>query len=445
MGPKSQKPKSRTKTGCLRSYASRDPGRQQAKKCNAQKPQCSSCAKADVPCIWPDVQVLESRDHRRRDAQFPCAVTQNPPGGLDGAFAARDQPEANILHQAIGVFLPLLDLPTAHSEYGKVRNYIVGIACHNIGVMTALLTCGALFMSTEDALYSARALPYYSQSIVHLQENLKLVQLGSALDEATLDLPTVNVILLCLAGSWGKEVSADHRCHILEACRIFQFRMKHLSKSICRSRNSLLFQRILCESIIHQVCLTQMTMPTLDGSDLNLIEETLWPSIQLELGSRIFSNDSWSTLESPILGLPWQLHKLAFDVNNPKNGSDPDLITLLLHNCEVWKQGLGNMALGSQTVLRGKLHLLALAVLLSSRLSVILETKTPPHTVRRVSLHFQQLNQRLLREARSLLGSSHEMLLMDDTFHGILGLDILKRAIHDSFESSLIEYLLQTK
>ncbi|KAJ5380750.1 uncharacterized protein N7496_003178 [Penicillium cataractarum] len=349
-------------------------------------------------------------------------------------FVTKDQLEANVLHQAVGSFLPLLDLPTAHPDFFKVRNYIVGIACQDAGVMNALLTCGALLMSTEDDIYIARSLQYYSQSIVNFQKNVKHVQSDTRLSEAMLDTLAVN--------SWGEHTLFDHRCHILGACRIYQFRLEHLKDGVNRSRNSRILQRIESESIIHQVCLMQLALPILDDPEHNVILETLWPSIEAELATPLFGQASWSPHESPVLGLPWQIYKLAYDANTTSIANDPEIITFLLRECDIWKQRLEAMALNEQTSLQGRLHLSALSILLYSKL---LQQHQMNESLHSMPLDSHEMSSRPLQDALSILEYFPEFLSLDDTFHGIICLIILKKNINDAIYLAFIENVLNIK
>ncbi|EXJ60026.1 hypothetical protein A1O7_04175 [Cladophialophora yegresii CBS 114405] len=365
-GP-AQRPRLRTKTGCLTCKNRR-------KKCDEERPACHRCRYSGYTCQWPTTDDLIDRRYsshparRKSTSPAPSTATAESNDTQQLSISRKDQYSDNSVTDAtvsrsseaaahqllchdlesvlarhfVDRYYALLLLPSCHPEYyhGWI-NEIQELMLQHKCLRSSVLACAASHLHFVDASPQMQelSLTYYSAAIRGLSE--VLARASSQLENHNGLL--MSIILLYLHGCMGRGTYNDIPRHVNAAIRILKLRLmeRPLSTSISRP-----FDRLAVESVLYQVFL--VTMGSWCGGRLERVAYTFdaafWLRAENLLAqSMLFRIPSTSiSTNSPVLGVPLDLFKLVLSIKrlweSPFGQLDAETLDELRTELEEWER-----------------------------------------------------------------------------------------------------------
>ncbi|KAH7396298.1 hypothetical protein BKA66DRAFT_454846 [Pyrenochaeta sp. MPI-SDFR-AT-0127] len=325
-----QRQRLRTKTGCLTCRSRR-------KKCDEKTPACDRCSLSGRACKWPDSSDLVDRRYtshpRSRYTNSPEATICLRSESTTHVQATCDL-EMFISRHFIEKFYNLLLLPGCHSDFhdGWIKE-IQELMVENRSLQCSVLMNAASHIYNTDNFPGMRhrALDYYSQALRSLASSLAQPK---ALQLTKHNGVLSSVMLLYLHGCVGLGTSSDIPPHLSAAMNLLTLRLSESPLKISRP-----FDRLALESVLYQVFLGSTGLWS-DSVPYHSFDLQFWLQTELLLEQSILFPGHSYTLNSPVLGIPVPLYRLAIQVKNMyQNPLEYDLQAMedLRNEVEAWE------------------------------------------------------------------------------------------------------------
>ncbi|TVY74993.1 putative transcriptional regulatory protein [Fusarium oxysporum f. sp. cubense] len=322
MGVSLQRPKLRAKTGCL-------PCRQQRIKCDEKTPICRACCASRVPrnCEWPSDKDLVDRRFRsfklklRESSKAVKRHYESDPSSSVLRLAmqlpradfvmARERERCDLewaLFREFGRQGPLLLLlPHCSSVFSKAWHHAIRrIMVSRKSLSPALMACAMSLVSARGGLPGMCHVShqYYINSLARLA-----CSLSQGFPEKDDDILITIVLLYAFNFISGSSSCEDQPQHVSAAIKIIISRIQNATSAECSSA----FFRLTLESILFQVFMLNNGLWSGATSYVSLqpLSSELWARCEELLEQPANVDFAQVSLNSPVLGVPWALMRLA--------------------------------------------------------------------------------------------------------------------------------------
>ncbi|KAF4337453.1 hypothetical protein FBEOM_8682 [Fusarium beomiforme] len=320
-----QRPKLRAKTGCL-------PCRQQRIKCDERAPICRACCASRVPrdCQWPSDKDLVDRRFRscklrlREASKAAKCHSQSDPSSsvLTLTISSLQLPRADFilarkrerddlewaLFREFGrrgtmlLLLPHCSSVFSKAWHGSLRRIMVS----RKSLSPALMACAISIVSARGGLPRMCHVShqYYTDSLATLAGSLSQ---GSP--EKDDDILVTIVLLYAFNYISGYSSWEDQPQHVSAAIKIIIFRILHATTA----EGSSPFFRLTLESVLYQVFLLRNGLWSSATSYVSLqpLDSEFWARCDKLLEHPVNLDFAQVSLNSPVLGMPWAVMRLA--------------------------------------------------------------------------------------------------------------------------------------
>lgn len=313
----------RTKTGCLTC-------RQRRKKCDEQRPKCTSCVASKRACTWPTIDLLTDRRNRPRNTiplkssanqcdveqakGATCLVPADSPISLAGSELALrtlgTDLEVAIARHFVDDFYPrLISLDCDQQFRLEWLRSIQESMPHCAGLRYSVLANAAshLFLAGESSRMQDLALRYYTRS---------LRGLGTAISRSDTnewkcgrnDILT-SMIFLYLHGNMGNGTYDDTSTHANAAVQVVE---RRFFQSGAENDLQEPTDRLVVESVVYQIFQLEMGFWS-DDRDKGLsyrFDPRFWLKCERLLRSSSKFPELPDASSSPVLGIPMAVYKM---------------------------------------------------------------------------------------------------------------------------------------
>jgi hypothetical protein len=414
----------RTKTGCLTCKYISDTracygpcltqilGRSRKKKCDEKTPVCGLCSLSKRECQWPTSADLVDRRYashhqsrhsaRSQSPASPSITTKNevtrvswpdtvtlrislPSESVAQLNLSRDL-ELVISRHFIERYYSLLLLPNCHPDfYDGWITEIQHLMVQHKSLHYSVLANGAshLHLLDENNNMQELALNYYSHAIKDLS---KLLTQERRLENHNGLL--MSVMLLYLHGCMGRGTYTDIPQHVSAATRILTLRLFSSQPNITSP-----FDRLAVESVLYQIFLVTTGLWSEDITLDYDFDTRFWVQAETLLDQSLMFPDGSKILNSPVLGVPVSLFRLALSLKQQRHTINRDMVVLealkseveewealVLCDREIDRSSPGESANRSRTFYKDAsyLYILCISLILEQILSSTTATTGPP-------------------------------------------------------------------
>ncbi|KIW17822.1 hypothetical protein PV08_05017 [Exophiala spinifera] len=326
--------------------------RNRKKKCDEARPECLRCKTLGLRCEWPTAGDLVDRrcaSTRTRRSVSPQEHLEPKTAGLEVTSAHRALLDprislfsASTTHQVLkqdlkpvisrhfmDIYYGLLILPNCHPEYywGWIKEIQELMVQHESLQYSVLANAASHIHFIDDSsTMQELALTYYSQALRGLSE---LLVKASQVENHNGLLMTV--MLLYLHGCLGRGTYTDIPRHVDAAIRILTLRLLESPKGISRP-----FDRLAVESVLYQIFLATTGSWSNPTEIEDRFDTKFWTQAEQLLSRSTLFPDRSISYNSPVLGIPFALFKLALSIKTLyQNPVGPDTQTLEEYKAEL--------------------------------------------------------------------------------------------------------------
>ncbi|CAG9975556.1 unnamed protein product [Clonostachys byssicola] len=329
------KTKLRSKTGCLTC-------RRRRKKCDEKLPICVNCISSHRHCQWPTFADLYDRryashsESRYRDNLSKPQESSSDHDGLheecrscrsshgqhnpflldagvsSSAVAQRvlsQELDCHISRHFVKKFYSLLLLPYCHTQYhdGWLSELRQAMDTHK-SLYYSILACAASHMSIIDASSNMKyiALAYYTNSVRELASLLSTIS-----QDVKNDGLLMTIMMLSLHGLASWDTNRDVPQHIQAGIRLLTLHV--LNKPMGVSR---LFDRSSLESVMYAVFIHTAGLWSDSTSSEFIFDNVFWCRAEQVLGQTSFFPEKSGSSDSPVLGVPVSLFRIALSLRD---------------------------------------------------------------------------------------------------------------------------------
>ncbi|KAK0385525.1 hypothetical protein NLU13_6705 [Sarocladium strictum] len=365
----------RTKTGCLTC-------RRRRKKCDEVHPSCIECSHAKRTCEWPGSADLldrrfSSHENSRHKPHPPSEVSspemsspslrklvepaETAQGNCSDLISQHPSPSSlssiGHLRAESGAAFVIISRDTsvvlARHFVEKYYDLLLLPSCHASFYHSWLAEIEALMDSCKSLHYSALAC---SAAHIQLTNNANVEQPVSPITyytNATKELSGMlghtrqpegdnglltSVILMYIHGCMGLGTYSDIPIHVNAAIRILTIRLRKNKGRICHP-----FDKIAVESVLYQIFLVTTGLWSEPAGVMYAFDATFWDQADAVLRKSAFFPGLPRSLDSPVLGVPTSLFRLALELRQQFGTGlppDPDLLQRVQHEVEDWEAAL---------------------------------------------------------------------------------------------------------